>query len=88
MKKTINKSVKKKTAVKKSEVKKELITKNMTFAKLFEKKPEAMSVLFDSGLHCIGCHMSVYETIEQGCSAHGMTKKETDEIIKKINKIK
>jgi hybrid cluster-associated redox disulfide protein len=84
MKKEINKTKKKLT----SKPKKELITKNITFAELFEKKPEAMSILFDSGLHCIGCHMSVYETIEQGCSAHGMTKKETDEIIKKINAIK
>jgi hybrid cluster-associated redox disulfide protein len=87
MKKVITK-IKKKTATKKPEIKKELINKNMTFEQLFEKKPEAMNILFDSGLHCIGCHMSVYETIEQGCSAHGMSKKETDEIIKKINAIK
>jgi hydroxylamine reductase len=84
-KKPVIKTVKKKI-VKTSE--KNLITKNMTFAELFEKKPEAMKVLFEAGLHCIGCHMSVYETIEQGCQAHGLNKKEIEEIVNKINKIK
>jgi hydroxylamine reductase len=84
--KTQIKSAKKKTE--KSKVKNNEITKDMTFAELFEKKPESMNVLFEAGLHCIGCHMSVYETIEQGCQAHGMNKKQIDEIIKKINKLK
>jgi hydroxylamine reductase len=62
------------------------ITKDITFAELLEKKPESMNILFEAGLHCIGCHMSAYETIEQGCLAHGMSKKEIDELIKKINR--
>lgn len=65
--------------------KKLVITKNMTFAELLEKKPESMNDLFEAGLHCIGCHMSAYETIEQGCLAHGMNKKKIDDLIKKIN---
>ena len=65
--------------------KKLVVTKNMTFAELLEKNPESMNTLFESGLHCIGCHMSAYETIEQGCLAHGMSKKEIDELIKKLN---
>jgi hybrid cluster-associated redox disulfide protein len=65
--------------------KKLVVTKNMTFAELLEKKPESMNDLFEAGLHCIGCHMSAYETIEQGCLAHGMSKKEIDDLIKKLN---
>jgi hybrid cluster-associated redox disulfide protein len=68
--------------------KKEKISKDMTFAELLEKNPESMNDLFEAGLHCIGCHMSAYETIEQGCLAHGMSKKEVDELIKKLNKEK
>jgi len=83
--KTQTKPKKKKTEAK---AKDNIITKDMTFAELFETKPEAMNVLFEAGLHCIGCHMSVYETIEQGCQAHGMNKKQIDEIIKKINNLK
>jgi hydroxylamine reductase len=65
--------------------KKLVVTKNMTFAELLEKKPESMNNLFEAGLHCIGCHMSAYETIEQGCLAHGFSKKEIDDLIKKLN---
>lgn len=80
MKKIIKKIPKRKILSKKL-----VITKNMTFAELLEKKPESMNDLFEAGLHCIGCHMSAYETIEQGCLAHGFSKKEIDELIKKLN---
>ena len=62
------------------------IDKRMTFAELLKKKPESMNILFEAGLHCIGCHMSAFETIEQGCMAHGMRKKDIDELIKRLNK--
>lgn len=61
------------------------VKKNMTFAELLEKRPESMNDLFEAGLHCIGCHMSAYETIEQGCLAHGFSKKEIEKLIKKLN---
>lgn len=62
------------------------ITKEMTFAEIMEKHPDAANVLFDSGMHCIGCGMAMYETLEQGCLAHGMNKKKIDNLIKKLNK--
>ncbi len=61
------------------------VKKNMTFAELLEKRPESMNYLFEAGLHCIGCHMSAYETIEQGCLAHGFSKKEIEKLIERIN---
>jgi hybrid cluster-associated redox disulfide protein len=66
-------------------IKKNVVRKNMTFAEIMEKYPDAANVLFESGLHCIGCGMAMYETIEQGCMAHGMSKKEIDELIKRLN---
>lgn len=66
--------------------KKDEVKKTITFAELLKKKPQAMNDLFEAGLHCIGCHMSAYETIEQGCLVHGMTKKEIDELIGRLNK--
>lgn len=66
--------------------KKDLISREMTFSEILEKHPDAANVLFESGLHCIGCHMAMYETLEQGCLAHGMNKKQIDELIKKLNK--
>ena len=39
----------------------------------------------DYGLHCIGCQMAAFETLEQGAAVHGMTKNEIEEMIKKLN---
>ena len=58
----------------------------MTFYEILEKYPESADILFESGLHCIGCGAAMYETLEQGCLAHGMDKKQIEELIKKINK--
>ncbi len=46
----------------------------------------AIEILFDSGMSCIGCPMAMQETIGQGCKAHGMNKKEIEELIEKLNK--
>jgi hybrid cluster-associated redox disulfide protein len=47
--------------------------------------PEVISVLAAAGLHCIGCHVSTYESIEEGCSAHGLNKKEIDALVLAVN---
>jgi hybrid cluster-associated redox disulfide protein len=67
---------------------KEAITGKMAFGEILEKHPEAAEILFSSGLHCIGCGMAMYETLEDGCKAHGMNKKQIEELIKKLNKRK
>lgn len=85
-KKIINKIEDKNKKVVKKQTKKFEVKKEMTFAQLLTKKPEAMNILFENGLHCIGCHMSAYETIEQGCLAHGMNDKEIDVLVKQLNK--
>jgi hybrid cluster-associated redox disulfide protein len=61
------------------------ITEEMTFAEILEKHPESANILFENGLHCIGCGMAMYETLEQGCLAHGFSKKQIDNLIKKLN---
>ncbi len=66
--------------------KQKAVSKNMTFAETLQNHPESANILFEGGLHCIGCGMAMYETIEQGCLAHGMNKKQIDDLIKKINK--
>ncbi|PJE81096.1 disulfide oxidoreductase [Candidatus Pacearchaeota archaeon CG10_big_fil_rev_8_21_14_0_10_32_42] len=62
------------------------INEKMKLGELLEKNPDAARVLFESGMACIGCSMAMDETIEQGCLAHGMSKKEINELIKKLNK--
>ncbi|MEW6295360.1 MAG: DUF1858 domain-containing protein [Candidatus Diapherotrites archaeon] len=62
------------------------ITKEMTMQEILELKPEAAQTMMKNGLHCLGCHVSMYETLEQGCLAHGMDGKKINEIVKEINK--
>jgi len=47
--------------------------------------PNLAKILFEAGLGCIGCPMMSLETIEQGCKAHGMSDKEINELVKKLN---
>ena len=61
------------------------ISKDITFSELLNKYPETANTLFESGLHCIGCGGAMYETIEQGCQMHGFSKKQIDDLIKKLN---
>ena len=58
------------------------INKNMTFAELMEADPEAAEKLLGKGMHCCGCPMSIMETLEQGCAAHGI---DVDELVKELN---
>lgn len=62
------------------------ITRDMKINDVLEKNPEAAQTLFEAGLSCIGCPLSMHETIEQGFSAHGMDDDDIDEIIKELNK--
>ena len=58
----------------------------MTLGDIVMKHPEAAEIMLKYGLHCIGCHVANWETVEQGAMAHGMNEKEIAEMIQKINK--
>jgi len=62
------------------------ITKKTNIIEALEINPEAADILFEIGMGCIGCSAAQFETLEQGCIAHGMNKKQIDELIKKLNK--
>ena len=61
------------------------ITKKTKMSEILEAKPEAAKLLVNAGMHCVGCPMAAEESLEEGCSAHGMSEKEIDELVKKIN---
>jgi len=65
---------------------KQLVTKKMLIGELASKYPKAVPLLFEAGMHCIGCGMTAYETLEQGCQAHGMSDEDVDKLVEKINK--
>jgi hybrid cluster-associated redox disulfide protein len=61
------------------------ITPKTRISEIVNSNPEAVEILFEAGLGCIGCPMAQMESLEDGCKAHGMSKKEIDELIKRVN---
>ena len=70
----------------KTEELKQLITKEMTIGDVVAKYPACIEVLQSAGVHCVGCHVSYHETLEQGFQGHGMPVEEIDSVIAKMNK--
>jgi len=62
------------------------ITHKTKLSEVVNSNPKSAEILFEAGMGCIGCPMAQQETIEDGCKAHGMSKKDVDELIKKLNK--
>lgn len=60
----------------------EKITKKMSFAEILKKNPNSAEILFNNGMHCIGCAMAMTESLEQGAMAHGL---DADKIVNEIN---
>jgi hybrid cluster-associated redox disulfide protein len=59
------------------------VTKKMTFGEIMSKYPAAAEVFMKRGMHCFGCGMAMYETLEQGAMMHGMN---ADKLVEEINK--
>jgi hybrid cluster-associated redox disulfide protein len=60
------------------------ITKEMTIEEVVTQYPETMLVFMRHGLHCVGCHVSAYESIEEGALAHGIN---VDALVSDLNKV-
>ena len=60
------------------------ITKEMTIEEVVSQYPETMMVFMRHGLHCVGCHVSAFESIEEGAAAHGIN---TDALVADLNKV-
>ncbi len=79
----VKKKVTKKTVTVSNKV---FVSKTDLIGDLVSKYPEVAPLLAQAGLHCVGCHSSAYETIEQGLQVHGMNSKKIGEVIVLINK--
>lgn len=61
------------------------IKKDMTIGEVVVKFPETIPIMMRNGLHCVGCHVAAYETVEQGAAAHGMDEKQIETMVKDMN---
>mgnify|MGYP001443765245 CR=1 FL=1 len=58
------------------------ITKDMTFAEIFQIDREAGFKLAERGMFCGGCPMAQMETLEDGAKVHGV---DVDKLVKELN---
>ena len=63
----------------------EKISKEMTLGEVVQKFPKAVPVMLKYGLHCVGCHVAGFETVEQGAKAHGMAEKDIEKMLAEMN---
>lgn len=59
-----------------------VITKYSLIGAILQCYPTAEECLNEMGMHCVSCHMSPRETLEQACMVHGM---DVDELVKKLD---
>ncbi len=67
--------------------KKGKVTKDMTLGDIIKEYPETVEVMLKRGLHCVGCHVAAWETLEQGAKAHGMSEKEIESMLSEMNNL-
>jgi hybrid cluster-associated redox disulfide protein len=59
-----------------------LITKEMPIGDVVRSHPETVPVFMQHGLHCIGCAVAAFESIEEGAVAHGI---DVDALMRDLN---
>lgn len=64
------------------------ITKDMTIGEVVRMYPDTVSVMLENGIHCVGCHVAFWESLEQGFRGHyGMDDEKLDAFIKTLNHV-
>ena len=66
-------------------VKQVFVSKDMTIGDVVQKYPEIAPILTQNGVHCVGCHVSSWETLEEGFMGHGMGEQDVDRVMLEIN---
>lgn len=59
-----------------------VITKYSLIGAILQYYPDAAQCFEEMGMHCVSCHMSPRETIEQACQTHGL---DTEELIQRLD---
>jgi len=64
-----------------------IVTRETIIGDILRKQPFAVEIFMDYGIHCVGCHVSDFETIEQGVLGHGFSEGELLDIINELNEL-
>jgi hybrid cluster-associated redox disulfide protein len=63
------------------------IHKDMLMSEIIDRFPQTGEVMMEYGLHCFGCHFSVFDTIEQGARIHGFGDEEIGQLVRDLNAV-
>ena len=63
------------------------ITKDTNIGEIVEKYPEVIDTLTNFGVHCVGCHVSAFESLEMGFKGHGMSDEQINDAVIKLNEV-
>ena len=63
------------------------ITKDTTIGEIVEKYPQVVDTLTSFGVHCVGCHVSPFESLEMGFKGHGLDDAKIVEAVNKLNEV-
>lgn len=67
------------------------ITRQMTIEEIlgmFPYKAQRLSQeITNAGLHCVGCHAAVWETLEAGMYSHGKSESQIEELVRRLNNL-
>jgi hybrid cluster-associated redox disulfide protein len=61
------------------------IRRDMRVSEIVALLPMSEKLLSEYGLHCFHCAANTYETLEEGCSGHGFTHEEIDDLVEDLN---
>ncbi|MDP2625266.1 MAG: iron-sulfur cluster assembly accessory protein [Candidatus Peregrinibacteria bacterium] len=61
------------------------ITPDMTINEVLQVHPKAANIMQQFGLHCFGCSVNVFETLEEGILGHGMPESILGEMLEALN---
>src|SRR3989344_155649 len=63
------------------------ITPDLLIGDVVARHPEVIPVFSKPGVHCVGCHVSPYETLEQGSMGHGMPEDVFNKMMEEANSV-
>ena len=64
-----------------------LITRQTTIGEIVDTYPQTIETLLSYGVHCVGCHVSPFESLEDGFRGHGLQEEQIDDAVQKLNEI-
>jgi iron-sulfur cluster insertion protein len=65
----------------------EHINRAMTMGEIVDKFPEVVETLLGMGVHCVGCNVSPYESLQDGFTGHGFSDAEIGTALGKLNQV-